>query len=219
MVEGRWSKVSGQGAGLAARPLPPCLVPLVSLAPLVFSSFALEARSLFSILRQSIKIVEWRAKEPPLRMTPLPPQENTTPPPPARKRSGRKWLALSGALLVGHVVGFLALIPCGIPLFGPTTSTVVLDLLLLPLSAVIVTALGPLFLVVGGLVVFRVQGGTKTAIGAFVLGVALLYAALIWGLRRWWKTESPRARLLGWLALAGYTALATFCIIYLSFQF
>lgn len=152
-------------------------------------------------------------------MTPSQPQENTTPPPPARKRSGRKWLALSGALLVGHVVGALSLIPCGIPLFGPTTSTVVLDLLLLPLSAVIVAALGPLIFVVGGLFVFRVQGGTKTAIAAILLAVPLLYAALIWGLRSWWKTESPRARLLGWLALAGYAALSTFCMIYVSLRF
>ncbi len=151
-------------------------------------------------------------------MTPLPPRENTASAPPARKRVGWKWLALLGAFMCGDVIGFLAAIPSGAT-FCRSAFACVLDVLFLPLSAVATAALGPLILVLSGLFACGVQGGTKTAIAAILLGIPLLYAALIWGLRRWWKTESPRARLLGWLALAGYAALSTFSMIYVSLRF
>ena len=151
-------------------------------------------------------------------MTPLQPQENTVPAPPARKGAGWKLLSLLGAFMAGHVVGFLAAIPCGATFFWHSATACALDLLLLPLSAIIVAALGPLFLVVFGLFACSVQGGTKTANATFLLGVSLLYAVLIWGLRRWWKTESPRARLLGGVVLAGYAALSTFCVTYVSIR-
>ena len=127
-------------------------------------------------------------------------------------------LSLLGAFMAGHVVGFLAAIPCGATFFWYSATACALDLLLLPLSAIIVAAFGPLFLVVFGLFVCSVQGGTKTAIASFLLGILLLYAVLIWGLRRWWKIEGHRARLLGWLALAGYAALSTFCVTYVSIR-
>ena len=151
-------------------------------------------------------------------MTLLQPQENTAPAPPARKGVGWKWLSLLGAFMAGHVVGFLATIPSGAT-FCSSASACALESLFLPLSAVATAALGPLILVLSGLFACGVQGGTKTAIAAILLGVPLLYAALIWGLRRWWKTGSPRARLLGWLALAVYAALSTFCLIYGSLRF
>ena len=120
--------------------------------------------------------------------------------------------------MAGHVVGFLAAIPCGATFFLHSATACALDLLLLPLSAIIVAVLGPLLLVVFGLFACSVQGGTKTAIASILLGILLLYAVLIWGLRRWWKTESHRTRLLGWLALAGYAALSTFCVAYVSIR-
>lgn len=152
-------------------------------------------------------------------MTPLPPRKTTPPTPPARKRTGRKWLELFGTLVVGHVIGTLAAIPwktsyCDFDVTASDVLGLLLLPLLLPLSAGAAAALGPLILVVCGLTVFRVRGGTKTAVGSFVLGIPLLYTALIWVLCRWWKTESPRVRLLYGLALAGYNALATFCILY-----
>lgn len=156
-------------------------------------------------------------------MTPRPPQGNTPVALLARKRTGRKWLELSGTLVVGHVIGTLAAVLWKTPYCGfDVTASDVLGLLLLPvllpLSAGVATALGPLVLVVCGLTAFRVQGGTQTAVGSILLGIPLLYTALIWGLRRWWKTESPRARLLYGLALAGYNALVTFCVLFFGFS-
>lgn len=134
------------------------------------------------------------------------------------KRAIRKALALWGALLAGHVAGGLfACMRWELPFaFGGRLVDNVLALLLLPLSAVVVAAIGPLFVVGFVLLSFRVEGGTKTAIGTLALGVPLLSIALILGLLRWWKTENPRVRLCGWLALAGYGALSTFCGMYLD---
>ena len=133
--------------------------------------------------------------------------------PSAPASAGRKLLALLGAFIVGQVVGILAASPPGFS-FGSSDVSVldVLGLLLLPLSVTATAALGPLILVICGLFAFHVQGGTWVAIGSLLVGVPLLYVAVIWGLRRWWKTESPRARLFGWLALVAYNALVTFCV-------
>ncbi len=131
--------------------------------------------------------------------------------PSAPASAGRKLLALLGAFIVGQVVGILAASPQGFS-FCVVSVLDVLGLLLLPLFVTATAALGPLILVICGLFAFHVQGGTWVAIGSLLVGVPLLYAAVIWGLRRWWKTESPRARLFGWLALAAYNALVTFCL-------
>ena len=144
------------------------------------------------------------------RMTPEPQRKNTVPAPLARKRAGQKWLALWGALIAGFI-GCLVPMP-----FGGLLGGNFLHLLLLPFSAIIVAALGPFTLAVSGVLVFRLQAGTWGERGAFLFGVPLLYAILIWGLCRWWKTETPRARLLGGLAFAAYNALVTFCILYLA---
>lgn len=131
--------------------------------------------------------------------------------PSAPASAGRKLLALLGAFIVGQVVGILAASPQGFS-FCVVSVLDVLVLLLLPLSVNATAALGPLLLVICSLFAFHVQGGTWVAIGSLLVGVPLLYVAVIWGLRRWWKTESPRARLFGWLALAAYNALVTFCL-------
>ena len=128
------------------------------------------------------------------------------PAPPAHKRAGWKWLALLCALWAGLAVGFLVAFSCGAS-FSNSLVANELNLLLLP---VIVAAWGPAILVICGAFAFHVHG-TWVAIGAGVV-ILLLYAALILGIDRWWKTESPRARLFGWLALASYTALVTFCL-------
>ena len=147
-------------------------------------------------------------------MTPRPPQGNTPVALLARKRTGWKWLTLWGVLLVGHIVGYLASPPWKTSFHGP----VVANLLLLPCTAVIAAAFGPLIFVAFGLFAFCVQRGTNTAVGIFVLGAPLLYTALILGLRRWWKTESPHARFLGGLVLASYNALVTFCVLFFGFR-
>ncbi len=162
-------------------------------------------------------------------MTPPPPTPPSSPSPSCREPSvpptrppssripsapasaGRKLLALLGAFIVGQVVGILAASPQGFS-FCVVSVLDVLGLLLLPLFVTATAALGPLILVCCGGFAFHVQGGTWVAIGTLLVGVPLLYAAVIWGLRRWWKTESPRARLFGWLALAAYNALVTFCL-------
>ncbi len=142
-------------------------------------------------------------------MPPTRPHPSRLPSAPAS--AGRKLLALLGAFIVGQVVGILAASPQGFS-FCVVSVLDVLGLLLLPLFVTATAALGPLILVICGLFAFHVQGGTWVAIGSLLVGVPLLYAAVIWGLRRWWKTESPRARLFGWLALAAYNALVTFCL-------
>lgn len=141
----------------------------------------------------------------------VPPTRPPSSRPPSAPSAGRKLLALLGAFIVGQVAGFLAASPSGFS-FRVDSVPDFLGLLLIPLSVTATVALGPLILVIGGLYAFRVQGGTWVAIGTLLVGVPLLYAAVIWGLRRWWKTESPRARLFGWLALAAYNALVSFCM-------
>ena len=91
-----------------------------------------------------------------------------------------------------------------------------LGVVLLPLSAVVYAAAGPLSIISFTLFLFRVRGGTLTAITSLILGSMLIYPALIWFLRRWLRTEKPLVRRLGWLFLLSYAALATYCLMFVS---
>ena len=75
------------------------------------------------------------------------------------------------------------------------------------------SALGPLLGTCFALGMFRVEGGTAMAIISIFLGVPLMYWALILGLRRWWKATGRLAKWIGWIAIACYSALATYCMI------
>ncbi len=136
---------------------------------------------------------------------------------PPRPRRPRTFLLLLAALLAGHLAvpvvwNFLSL-PHGSFLPEP----IWLNIFLLPLTALLTAALGPLFLVLSALYMFQVEGGTPAAVCSFFLGLLLLYAALVLALRRWWKTSDPAARRLGWLAWALYSALATAALCHAAF--
>ena len=54
------------------------------------------------------------------------------------------------------------------------------------------------------------------AVGSLLIGGPLMYFALAWGFRRWWKTSSRIVRYVGWIMIASYSALATYCLLYVS---
>ncbi len=126
-----------------------------------------------------------------------------------------KWFVPWGALATGHLVAILMF--CGInSIYTPSLATTLGSLAMIPFSAVIYAALGPLAIVGMVLFMFRVQGGTATAICSLLIGSPLMYCAVIWGLRRWWRATGPLARCVGWIMLTCYSAVATYCLLYIS---
>ena len=86
----------------------------------------------------------------------------------------------------------------------------------IPVFAAIIAATGPLAIIVCMLYLYRVQGGSFVAISSLIVGSALLYSVLIWGVRAWLKAESILRRLLFGFGLMCYSAFATHCLLYVS---
>ena len=125
-----------------------------------------------------------------------------------------RWLALWAALVIGHLAATLVF--TGATAFRVQSFAGILGVALLPLSAVVYAAIGPLSIICFILFLFRVQGGTLAAITSLILGSMLIYPALIWFLRIWLRTEKSLVRRLGWLFLLIYATLATYCLMYVS---
>ena len=130
------------------------------------------------------------------------------------KHKFARWLALWAALVIGHLVATLVF--PGEIAFCVHSFDEIQGLVLLPLSAVVYAAIGPLSMICFILFLFRVQGGTLTAIASLILGSVLIYLAIIWFLRIWLRTEKSLVRRLGWLIVSSYAALATYCLLYVS---
>ena len=127
------------------------------------------------------------------------------------KKTLSKLVALLGALVAGNLDA-LFLLPFELATAFDYLMAVV-SVPLFALSAVVCAALGPLLGTCFALGMFRVEGGTAIAIISVFLGVPLMYWALILGLRRWWKATGRLAKWIGWIAIACYSALATYCMI------
>ena len=116
--------------------------------------------------------------------------------------------AVWGALVVGCLAATFAF--CG-------ANSLLADwgsLAFVLLAAIVSALIGPLMIICVALVIFHVEGGTPTAICSLLLGSPLMYCALIWGFRRWWKTTSRLVKWVGWIAIVCYSALATYCLLY-----
>lgn len=132
-----------------------------------------------------------------------------------RKNSFLKLFVLWGMLVAGHLSAFMMF--CGVNSFRiQLIAAAVGHLALIPLSAIVYTAIGPLSIISFALFMFHIRGGTSTAVGSLLIGGPLMYFALAWGFRRWWKTSSRIVRYVGWIMIASYSALATYCLLYVS---
>ena len=123
--------------------------------------------------------------------------------------SFRNWMIIWVMLIIGHVVG--SLIYGGLPNAFEIVSW---EAALLSISAIVFAAMGPLFIVMFFLILFREEGGTAMSILSLVCGVPLLYWGVVLLVR---KTMNAESRFLKWLlrvALAGYSALSTFALLY-----
>ena len=130
------------------------------------------------------------------------------------KHNFTRWLALWAALIIGHLAAIL-FVP-GEMSFCVQSFAEILGVVLLPLSAVVCAAIGPLSMICFILFLFRVRGGTLTAITSLILGSVLIYSALIWFFRIWLRTEKSLVRRLGWLFFLSYAASATFSLMFVS---
>ena len=117
--------------------------------------------------------------------------------------------AVWGALVVGCLAATFAF--CGANSLLAEASA---SLAFVLLAAIVSALIGPLMIICVALVIFHVEGGTPTAICSLLLGSPLMYCALIWGFRRWWKTTSRLVKWVGWIAIACYSAVATYCLLY-----
>ena len=129
-----------------------------------------------------------------------------------RKCSFLKLFVLWGMLVAGHLSALLMF--CGVDSF--CTQSIVSALALMPLTAIVYAIIGPLSIICFVLFMFRIQGGTSTAICSLLIGGVLMYFVLAWGFRRWWKTSSRIVKYVGWAMIASYSALATYCLLYVS---
>ena len=116
--------------------------------------------------------------------------------------------AVWGALVVGCLAATFAF--CGANSLLADRGSLAFVLL----AAIVSALIGPLMIICVALVIFHVEGGTPTAICSLLLGSPLMYCALIWGFRRWWKTTSRLVKWVGWIAIVCYSALATYCLLY-----
>jgi hypothetical protein len=117
--------------------------------------------------------------------------------------------AVWGALVVGCLAANFAF--CGANSLLAEASA---SLAFVLLAAIVSALIGPLMIICVALVIFHVEGGTPTAICSLLLGSPLMYCALIWGFRRWWKTTSRLVKWVGWIAIVCYSAVATYCLLY-----
>ena len=127
----------------------------------------------------------------------------------SRRNALLKCGAVWGALVVGCLAATFAF--CGAnSVFAEASASLAFVLL----AAIVSALIGPLMIICVALVIFHVEGGTPTAICSLLLGSPLMYCALIWGFRRWWKTTSRLVKWVGWIAIVCYSALATYCLLY-----
>ncbi len=122
--------------------------------------------------------------------------------------SFRNWMIVWGMLIVGHVAGLL--LYCGLP----TANESVWLMVMLPISAIVFAAIGPLSIILFFLTLFRVQGGTATAILSLLCGVPLLYWFLLWLVRKQLKAECCLYRWLISIVLVCYSALSSLALLY-----
>ena len=122
--------------------------------------------------------------------------------------SFRNWMIVWGMLIVGHVAGLL--LYCGLPTAYESAWLMVM----LPISAIAFAAIGPLSIVLFFLTLFRVQGGTTTAIFSLVCCVLLLCWGLFRLAHKFLKAEVRPAQWLLGIVLMGYSALSTFALLY-----
>ena len=121
--------------------------------------------------------------------------------------------AVWGALVVGCLVATLVF--CGAnSVFAEVSAASIGSLAFVLLAAIVSAALGPLMIICAALAIFRVEGGTPTAICSLLIVSPLMYWALIWGFRRWWKSTNRLVKCVGWIAIACYSAVATYCLLY-----
>ena len=116
--------------------------------------------------------------------------------------------AVWGALVVGCLAATFAF--CGANSLLADRGSLAFVLL----AAIVSAALGPLMIICAALAIFRVEGGTPTAICSLLIVSPLMYWALIWGFRRWWKSTNRLVKCVGWIAIACYSAVATYCLLY-----
>lgn len=132
-----------------------------------------------------------------------------------RKNSFLKLFVLWGMLVAGHLSAFMMF--CGVDSFRiQSIAAAVGHLALIPLSAIVYTAIGPLSIISFALFMFHIRGSTSTAVCSVLIGGTLMYFILAWGFSRCWRATSRIVRYVGWIMIASYSALATYCLLYVS---
>lgn len=133
----------------------------------------------------------------------------------ARLKKMMRWIALLVTTVIGHVAGMLSAFPSDGPSFGMTPADFLMAPLLL-LTATACAATGPLCIVCFALYTFRVRGGTPIALFSFLLTVPVMYLLLTLWMRNWAKMERPAAKWASYIGMVCYSALSTYCIMYVS---
>lgn len=132
-----------------------------------------------------------------------------------RKNSFLKLFVLWGMLVAGHLSAFMMF--CGVDSF--CTQSIVAALghaALILLTAIVCAIIGPLSIIGFVLFLLHIQGGTLTTVCSVLIGGTLMYFILAWGFSRCWRATSRIVRYVGWIMIASYSALATYCLLYVS---
>lgn len=120
-------------------------------------------------------------------------------------------LSIWGWIIFGSCVSYL----CHGGSFRPVAGAF-LALVMMPVFAVVIAAMGPFEIVALVLYLFRVRGGSLVAVSSLIVGSALLYFVLVWCIRARLKAETRLRRLLWGIGLMCYSAFATHCLLYVS---
>lgn len=127
------------------------------------------------------------------------------------KKTSVAILSTLGWIIFGSCVSFL----CHGGSFKPVSGAV-LAVVMMPVFAVVVAAMGPFEIVAFVLYLFRVRGGSFVAVSSLTVGSALMYFALVWCIRARLKAEARLRRVLWGIGLMCYSAFATHCLMYVS---
>ena len=114
------------------------------------------------------------------------------------------WITLGGGTALLYVEGCFR------------TPEDVLAVVMMPFFALATAVVGPLSIVSFALYLCRILGGTTAAQLALTAGIAPLYFALSWCVNARFKTTKRGRRLLWGIALMVYSAVAAFCLMYVS---
>ena len=120
-------------------------------------------------------------------------------------------LSIWGWIILGNVASVL----CHGGSFKPVAGAV-LAVVMMPVFAVVVAAMGPFEIVAFVLYLFRVRGGSLVAVSSLTVGSALMYFALVWCIRARLKAETRLRRGLWGIGLMCYSAFATHCLMYVA---